>query len=71
LLDAIGEALRVLSRVYDLFIPYSRGDILAAAHREGEVITEVPGTAGMEVRARLEAASALRLSPFVVSTVEE
>ncbi len=71
LLVAIGDALREHSRVYDLFIPYSRGDMLAAAHREGEVLTEVPGTAGMEVRARLEDASALRLQQFVVATVEE
>lgn len=71
LLETIGDALRSQSHVYDLFIPYSRGDVLAATHREGEVITEVSGVAGMEVRARLEEASAHRLSAFVISAVDE
>jgi GTP-binding protein HflX len=67
LLAAIGERLRALSSLYELFIPWSRGDALAAVHREGEVVAETTEHDGMRVRARLEAASANRLEPFIVA----
>ena len=66
LLLAVGDRLRALSTVYELFIPWSRGDALAAAHREGEVLVEITEEGGMRLRARLEPASASRLSPFLV-----
>jgi len=68
LLLAIGDRLRALSTVYEIFVPWSRGDMLAAVHREGEVMTEISEDAGMRLQARLEEASANRLSEFVVSS---
>jgi GTP-binding protein HflX len=53
LLKAMGEALRSASRVVRLEVPYSRGDVLAALHREGEVLEMVEGETSMVVRARL------------------
>jgi GTP-binding protein HflX len=38
LLQAIGDRLRVADRVVELVVPYGRGDVLAAVHREGEVV---------------------------------
>lgn len=66
-LAAIGEELRALSTEYDLFIPWARGDVLAAAHREGEVLSEESTEGGMRLRVRLEEASAKRLQPFIVT----
>jgi GTP-binding protein HflX len=37
-IGAIGECLRTNDRVVTLHLPLDRGDLLAAAHREGEVI---------------------------------
>ncbi len=68
-LEAIAEGLRANSSVYDLFIPYSRGDMLAATHREGEVLSEESESSGIAVRARLEPASALRMQDFIVAAV--
>ena len=66
LLRTIADRLRVLTVVYDLFIPYDRGDILAAVHREGEVVSIGDGETAWTVRARLSDASAGRLEEFVV-----
>ncbi len=66
-LAAIGDELRALSTEYDLFVPWARGDALAAAHREGEVIEEESTEGGMRLRVRLEEASAKRLHPFIVT----
>lgn len=71
LLEFIGERLRERSSLYELFIPWARGDMLAAAHREGEVIEETSGDDGMQVVALLEDASAQRLSEFVVRKITE
>ncbi len=70
LLDAIADRLRELSSVYELFVPWARGDMLAAIHREGEVVSEESTDEGMKVVARLEEASALRLADVVIGTVE-
>lgn len=71
LLDAIGNCLRAKTDTYELFIPWARGDVLAAAHREGEVVSEVSEDEGMRVKARFEPASALRLSEFVVTKLTD
>jgi GTP-binding protein HflX len=68
LLVAVSDRLRALSTVVELFIPWARGDAIAAVHREGEVLSEVNEDAGMRVNARLEPGSASRLSEFVVVT---
>ena len=65
LLQALGDRLRALGTVIELLIPYDRGDILAAVHREGEVVATVNEDDGLRVRARLAGASAGRLHEFV------
>ncbi|MGI8663939.1 MAG: GTPase HflX [Acidimicrobiales bacterium] len=60
LLVAIGDRLRALTRVVELVVPYARGDVLAAVHREGEVLTEVAEHDGMHVRVRLDEAGTAR-----------
>ncbi len=54
LLRSIGDHLRSVTRVVELVIPYDRGDMLAAVHREGEVLGEVAEDAAMRIRARLD-----------------
>ena len=71
LFDAIAERLHELSSLYEVFVPWARGDKLAAVHREGEVVSETSEDDGMRIVARLEDASAKRLADFIVSTVEE
>ncbi|MEO7398897.1 MAG: GTPase HflX [Ilumatobacteraceae bacterium] len=68
LLVALGDRLRSLATVFELMIPYERGDVLASVHREGEVVSTSNEPGGIRIRARLAGASAGRLDPFVVST---
>ncbi len=67
-LHALGDRLRALSKIVELLIPYDRGDLLAAVHREGEVVSTHHDEGGVRVRARLADASVGRLSRFVVAT---
>lgn len=67
LTDAIGARLRALSPIYELLVPYDRGDVLAALHRDGEVLVEVHADDGTRVRVRLPAAVASRVGEFVTS----
>jgi len=64
-LRVIGDRLRSLAVVYELVIPYSRGDVLAAVHREGEVVSTADGETEWTVRARLSDPSAGRLTEFI------
>ena len=66
-LRALSDRLRALSVVHELVVPYDRGDVLAAVHREGEVVSVADGDAAWTIRARLSDASAGRLSEFVVA----
>lgn len=66
-LRTISDRLRSLSVVYELVVPYDRGDILASIHREGEVVSTGDGPTEWTIRARLSDASAGRLSDFVVA----
>ena len=66
-LHALGDRLRALNKVIELLIPYDRGDLLAAVHREGEVLSTHHDDDGVRVRARLADASAGRLAEFVVA----
>ena len=64
-LRTLSDRLRALTAVHELVIPYDRGDILAAVHREGEVVSVGDGPDAWTVRARLSDASAGRLASFV------
>ncbi|HEY3000189.1 MAG TPA: GTPase HflX [Acidimicrobiales bacterium] len=66
LLATIGDRLRSLTEVVELVIPYERGDLLAAAHRAGEVLRESPGEGGMHLRGRFDDAAVGRFREFVV-----
>jgi GTPase len=65
LLVAIGERLRSLASIIELDVPYDRGDVLAALHRDGEVLVEVHGESGTRVRARLGGREQARYRAFV------
>ena len=66
LLAAIGDRLRSLVPAVDLLIPFERGDLLAAVHRSGEVMSETAASDGMRLRVRLEEREAGRFEPYVV-----
>jgi GTP-binding protein HflX len=66
LLTAISDRLRAVAEVVELVVPYDRGDVLAALHREGEVLSSVHDDAGIRVRARLSRPSVGRLAEYVV-----
>jgi GTP-binding protein HflX len=70
LLGAMAERLRDRTDLYELFVPWARGDVLAAAHREGGVVSETTEEDGMRLVARFEPASARRLGDFVVRLLD-
>ncbi len=66
-LATLADRLRTITAPVELLIPYERGDVLAAVHREGEVVSSSHEEGGLRVRARLADASAGRLAEFVVT----
>ena len=67
LLVAVGDRLRALADVVELVVPFARGDVVAALHREGEVLDEQHEEGGTRLRARLDGAGAARFRDFRVS----
>jgi len=68
IIAAIDETLRTRLTEVRLTIPYERGDVLAAVHREGEVIKEEHLPEGTRIHARLPKP---RLAGFEVYTTSE
>jgi GTPase len=66
MLVAVGDQLRAATRLVEVVIPYERGDLLAVAHRGGEVLDEEAVEAGMRLRGRFDDATVGRLQDFVV-----
>jgi GTP-binding protein HflX len=66
-LRTLADRLRSISAVVELLVPYERGDVLAAVHREGEVVSTSNEADGIRVRARLADSSAGRLAKFRVA----
>jgi GTPase len=66
LLLTIGSRLRAVMPVVEMLIPFDRGDVLAAAHRAGEVLRESAGETGMHIRGRFDDATLNRFREFVV-----
>lgn len=64
---AMSDRLRALTEVVELVVPFDRGDVLAAVHREGEVLVEAAEEGGMRLRARLDEAAVARLAEWVVA----
>ena len=67
LLDTVAARLRALAPIVELLVPYERGDVVAALHREGEVLVEVHADGGSRLRARLPAPTVTRFEEFVVN----
>jgi GTP-binding protein HflX len=65
-LETLAERLRARGEVLNLFIPYDRGDIVAAAHREGEVLTEDHTDDGTRLTLRIDSSSAASFQNFIV-----
>ena len=57
LLDAVAHMLRRSYRTVELSIPFERGDLLAALHREGEVLSTEERDGAIWVRATLPVAA--------------
>ncbi len=66
LLARIGDRLRARMPTVLLDVPWDRGDVLAAVHRAGEVLSEESGAHGMRLAARLPPGEVARWSEFAV-----
>jgi GTP-binding protein HflX len=64
LLAAVGDRLRASAQVMDLVVPYDRGDVLAAVHREGEVLVESHSDGAAHLRVRVDVVAAARFAEF-------
>ncbi|HLH27801.1 MAG TPA: GTPase, partial [Acidimicrobiales bacterium] len=67
LLATVGDRLRAGDRVVELEIPWSRGDVLAAVHREGGIVGETAGEGATRVQVVLDDAGAWRFRDFLAS----
>jgi GTP-binding protein HflX len=68
MLLTVADRLRAMETVIELLVPYDRGDVLAAVHREGEVLVESHEDEATRVRARLDLAAAGRFREFTVAS---
>jgi GTPase len=64
LLLALGDRLRVAGRVVELVVPFARGDVLAAVHREGEVVETYDDEGATVVHVVLDGAGRARFKEF-------
>jgi GTPase len=67
LLTTLSDRLRSLNRIVEFRVPYTRGDVLAALHRAGEILVETHEEDATVIRARLDQADAARFGEFCVS----
>jgi len=67
LVRAVGDRLRALTTPVELFVPWDRGDVIAAVHREGEVLSEGHEAAGARIRARLDPVARSRFQEFAAA----
>jgi len=52
-------------------VPWSRGDVIAAIHREGAIVSTRDEVEGMRIRARLSGPSLGRLSEWLIDPVQQ
>ena len=64
LLAVVARRLRRQTIVAELAVPYDRGDVLAMAHREGEVMESTESEGGWRILVRVDEGSAGRLADF-------
>ncbi len=67
LLQAVGDRLRGTDRVIELVVPWSRGDVLAAIHREGEVVGQSDGEESATLQVVLDDVGRARFAEFMAS----
>jgi len=67
LLRIVGDRLRGSDRVVQLVVPWSRGDVLAAIHREGEVVGQSDGEESATVQVVLDEVGRARFAEFVAA----
>ena len=67
LLQVVGDRLRGTDRVVELIVPWSRGDVLAANHREGEVVGRSDGGESATLQVVLDDVGRARFAEFVTS----
>lgn len=63
-ISAIGDALRTNDRIVTLRVPMERGDVVAAAHREGEVIETTVTEDAVVLRVLLDQVGAARFAEW-------
>ncbi|HVA08376.1 MAG TPA: GTPase HflX [Acidimicrobiales bacterium] len=64
-LRVVGDRLRGSDRVVQLVVPWARGDVLAAVHREGEVLGQTDGEDAATLQVVLDAVGKARFAEFV------
>ncbi len=67
LLRVVGDRLRGADRVVKLVVPWSRGDVLAAVHREGEVVSQSAGEDAATMQVVLDEVGRARFAEFVAA----
>jgi GTPase len=67
LLRVVGDRLRGADRVVELVVPWARGDVLAAVHREGEVVGQRDGEESAVLHVVLDDVGRARFSEFLSS----
>ncbi len=67
LLRVLGDRLRGSDRVVQLVVPWARGDVLAAIHREGEVVGQSDGEESATLQVVLDDVGRARFAEFVVA----
>jgi GTP-binding protein HflX len=66
-LRVVADRLRGSDRVVELVVPWARGDILAAIHREGEVVGQRDGEESATLQVVLDDVGRARFAEFVSS----
>ncbi len=64
-LRVVGDRLRGSDRVVELVVPWARGDVLAAVHREGEVVAQTDGEESVTLQVVLDEVGKARFAAFV------
>jgi GTP-binding protein HflX len=65
-LRVVGDRLRGADRVIELQVPWARGDVLAAVHREGEVVGHADSEESTTLQVVLDEVGRARFAEFVV-----
>jgi GTP-binding protein HflX len=70
-LDALREAIEARlpqpAVELDVLVPYSRGDLVARVHEQGEVLDTAHTGEGTELRVRVDQTLAAELTPYLVT----